>query len=150
MKKSFSAPNLTSPGVQLMPTPPRRKSVSTQALYSLADAISQEWQIESVFKVSAAQAGTCGISARTFPYEILSNPDSYDDDKVKDMALCLATPPEKEEPVIQKIFTKLRNASYLEQCEMNANLSRRYAILLQSVRKNRRNTPTSCDTPLVT
>lgn len=145
MKKSLSAPNLVVLGGNVCPAalPLRRRSISTNVLPALAmdmvtDAIKHEWQVESVFKVSAAQAGACGVSLQTFPYEIIDKPSGFEQEKVKDMALCLAAPQEKEEPSMQKVFRAISNASYLEMTEINERILKRYALLLQCVRRNRK------------
>jgi hypothetical protein len=144
MKKSLSAPNLVSlphvpvQGSSLL----KRKSTSHPALPPFVDAVTDavtEWQIESVFKVSAVQAGSCGMSLHTFPYEIVMKPDAFPEEKVKDMAVCLSAPPEKDELVLEKVFRSIGNASYLEMTEVNERISDRFATLLQRVRRSRRN-----------
>lgn len=148
MKKSLSAPNLVS--LSHVPVQAsailKRRSISHPAISPLVDAVTDavsdavtEWQIESVFKVSAVQAGSCGMSLQTFPYEIIMKPDAYSEEKVKEMAVCLSAPPEKDEPILEKVFRSIGNASYLEMTEVNERISDRFATLLQRVRRNRKN-----------
>lgn len=149
MKKSLSAPNLTSlaskhASVPATPCPTpmtkMKKSISTCALNSSFDpvavleAMAVEFQIESVIKVSSVQAGTCGLTLQKFPYEILDS-DS-DADKTREMALCLAEPAEKEE---MRTFPRISpSTTYLELCETNELLQQRYLNHLNRIRKNKR------------
>jgi len=159
MKKSLSAPNLPSLSFfgsrQTVPSPcpPKiNKSVSTCALNMTIDPVTVletmvvELQIESVLNVTSIQAGTCGLNLQTFPYEVMNMDTSMNtgmntgmntnNEKAREIALCLAEPAEKDE---LSDLPRINSANtYLELCETNKCIQQRFCTHLNRIRRSKR------------
>ena len=159
MKRSVSAPNLTSSRNSLLPPLKLRKSVSVNALpvdmsLSPLDMLGAEIQVEAVFHVTGIQAGQCALNAQAFPGEVLLSNASHEDlnSDSMDLAACLICPSDVDPPP-SPVFQRptMGSATYFSTCEASFDMSRRYYALLKGVRNNRRknknceNPDSSCD-----
>ena len=100
MKRSVSCPSLTGYPTSTMNKSRSSINLSAQALpMDISPAIVQHVQLNGILRAPIHQFDMCLVEAELTSSQILGSPSSPSMGKLREFALCIATPPDAPEPV---------------------------------------------------